>query len=130
MDNFSRSKKNMHLPIRDIIQEALKELKALRYDMEDTVCYVDSFEYLLRGRMVQKMKEVRPLKKKEVVDVGSQTLPQPAARSTPDMRKWLREPTVSPEASASKKPAEKRLKASNKEEEWVEVSSRKNLQKN
>ena len=29
----------------------------------------------------------------------------------------------------AKKPAEKRPKASNKEEEWVEVSSRKNLQK-
>ena len=37
--------------------------------------------------MVQKMKEVRPLKGKEVADEGSQTLPQPAARSTPDTRK-------------------------------------------
>ena len=70
MDNFSRIKKNMHLPIRDGIQEALKELKALRY-MEDTVCYLDSFEYLLRGRMVQKIKEVRPPKNKEVVDEGA-----------------------------------------------------------
>ena len=119
----------MQLPIRDGIQEAPRGLKALRYDMEDTVCYPDSFEYLLRGRMVQKMKEARPVKNKEIVDEGSQTLPQPAARSTPDTRKRLREPTVSPEASAEKKPAEKRPKASKEKEEWVEVSSRKNLQK-
>ena len=37
---------------------------------------------------------------------------------------------VSLEASVAKKPGEKRPKASNKEEEWVEFSSRKNLQKN
>ena len=37
MESFSRTKKNMHLPIRDGIQEA-KELGALRYDIEDTVC--------------------------------------------------------------------------------------------
>ena len=63
------------------------------------------------------------------MDEGSQTLPQPAARSTPDTRKRHREPTMSPEVSVVKKPAEKRPKASNKEEEWVEDSSRKNLQK-
>ena len=38
----------MHLPIREEIQEAKKELGVLRYDdMEDTVCYLDSFEYLM-----------------------------------------------------------------------------------
>ena len=43
MDSFSWSKKTMHLPIRDGIQEALKELRVLQYDMEDTVfCYLDS----------------------------------------------------------------------------------------
>ena len=97
----------MYLPIRDGIQEALKELKALRYDMEDTVCYLDSFEYFLRGTVVQKFKEARQLKYKEVVDEGSQTLLQSVARSTPDTRKRLREQTVSPEALAAKKPAEK-----------------------
>ena len=40
-----------------------------------------------------------------------------------------REPTVSSEVSVVKTPAEKRPKASNKEEEWVEVPSRTNLQK-
>ena len=66
IDCFSKSKKNMHLPIRDGIQEAMKELGALRYDMEDTVCYLDSLEYLIRGLLVQKIKEARPPKSKEV----------------------------------------------------------------
>ena len=84
MDSFSRSKKNMHLPIRDGIQEAKKELGALRYDMEDTVCYLHSFEYRMRGLILQKMKKVRPPNSKEVAKEGSQTLPQPAARFTSD----------------------------------------------
>ena len=71
MDSFSRTKRNMHPSIRDGIQKALKELKALRYDMEDTVCYLDFFEYLLRDRMAQKCKEARQLKNKKVVDEGS-----------------------------------------------------------
>ena len=115
MESFSRTKKNMHLHIRDCIQEAKKELGALQYDIEDTVWYLVSFEYLMRDLMVQKMKEVRPPKRKKVVDEGSQTLPHPAARSTPDIRKRIREPTVSPEESAVKKPVEKRPKASKKE---------------
>ena len=117
MESFPRTKKNMHLPIRDGIQETKKELGVLRYDIEDTVCYLDSFEYLMRGLMVQKMKEVRPSKSKEVADEVSVTLPQLAARSTLDTRKQPRESTASPEVSAAKKPAEKRPKASNKEEE-------------
>ena len=121
MDSFSRTKKNMHLPIRDGIQEARKELGALRNDIGDTVCY------LMRGLMVKKIKEVRPPKGKEVADEGSQTLPQPAARSTPDTRKRVRQPTASPEVSAVKKPAERRPKASNKEEDWVEVPKKKDL---
>ena len=40
MESFSRTEKNEHLPIRDGIQEAKKELGALRYDIEDTVCYL------------------------------------------------------------------------------------------
>ena len=91
-------------------------IDSLVHDMEDTVCYLDSVEYLLRDRMVEKMKVVRQPKNKEVVDEGSQTLPQPAARSTLDTRKRLREPTVSPEASAAKKPVEKRPNVSNKQE--------------
>ena len=117
MDSFSRSKKNMHLPIRDGIQEAKKKLGAVRYDIEDTVYYLDSFEYLMRGLMVQKMKEVRTSKSKEVADKGSQTVPQPAVRSTPDTRKRPRESTASPEVSAAKKPTEERPKVSNKEKE-------------
>ena len=86
--SFSKTKKNMHLPIRDKIQEAKKELGALRYD---------SYEYLMPGLMVKKIKEVKLPKNKGVVDEGNQILLQPAARSTPDRRKRRREPTVSPE---------------------------------
>ena len=129
MENFSRSKKNMHLPVRDGIQEMKKGLRALRYDIDDTVCYLDSFEYLMRGLMIQKIKEVRPPKQKRVVDEGSQTLPHPAANSTSDTRKRIREPTASTEESAVKKPLEKRPKASKQEEEWVEVPKKKDLQK-
>ena len=64
MDSFFRTKKNIHLPIREGILEARKELGALRYDIEDTVCYLDFFEYLMRGLMVKKIKEVRPPKGK------------------------------------------------------------------
>ena len=127
MESFSRTKKNMHLPIRDGIQETKKEFGSLRYDIEDTVCYLDSFEYLMKGLMVQKIKEVRPPKRKGVVDKGSKTRPHPAARSTPDTRKRIREPTVSPEESAAKKPVEKRPKASDKEQEWVQVPLKKDL---
>ena len=72
MDSFFRIKKNTHLPIRDGIQEAKKELGALRYDIEDTVCYLDSFEYLMRDLMVKKIKEVKPSKTKEVVEEAFQ----------------------------------------------------------
>ena len=129
MENFSRTKKNMHLPIRDGIQEVKKELGALRYDIEDTVCYLDSFEYLMRGLLVKKIKEVKPPKNKGAVDEDSQTLLQPAARSTPDTRKRHREPTANLEVSVVKKPAEKRPKVSKKEEEWVEVPKKKDLRK-
>ena len=56
----------MHLPIRDGIQKAKTELGVLWYDIEDIVCYLDSFKYLMRGLMVQKMMEVRPQKKKDL----------------------------------------------------------------
>ena len=119
----------MHLPIRDGIQEAKKNLGALRYDIKDTVCYLDSFEYLMQGLMAKKIKEVKPSKNKGVVDEGSQTLPQLTARFTPDTRKWLREPTVGPEVSVVTKPVDMRPKASKKEEEQVEVPNKKDIRK-
>ena len=77
MDSFSRTKKKMHLPIREGIQQLLKELKAFRDNIEDTDCYLVSFEYLLRGRMVEKIKEVGSKKRKNGVDEGSP--PPPAS---------------------------------------------------
>ena len=83
----------------------------------------------MRDLIVIEIKEVNPSKNKGVVDEGSQTFPQPAAKSTPDTRKRLREPTVSPEVSVMTKPVEQRTKASKKEEEWVEVPNKKDLRK-
>ena len=107
----------------------IRELKALRDDMEDTDCCLDSFEYLLRGRMVESIKEVGSKKRENGVDERSQTPPQPAPRSTPDTRKWLRESTASPEETKTKKPAEKRLKALKHLEEWVEVPAKRDIRK-
>ena len=45
------------------------------------------------------------------------------------MGKRPREPTISPQDTAAKKPVVKRPKTSKKDEEWVEVPARKNLRK-
>ena len=52
-----------------------------------------------------------------------------APKSTPDPCKRLREPTVSPEVRAAKKPVEKRPRTSKQLEEWVEVPTRRDLRK-
>ena len=98
MDSFFRTKKNMFLLIRDGIQDALYELSELRRKMEY------SFEYLLRGRIVQIIKEISHSKMKDVVDEGTQTSPKPAPRFTPERRKRQQEPTVSPQENVTKKP--------------------------
>ena len=64
----------------------------------------------MRGLMVQKMKEVKQPKQKEVADECRQTLPLPAARSTPDTRKRPRDSTASPEASLTGRTSEIRRK--------------------
>ena len=119
----------MHLPIREGIQEALKELKALRDGMDDKDCYLDPFEYLLRGRMVEIIKKIGSKKRKNGVDEGSAPAPQPAHRSTPDMRKRLRESTANPKETKTKKPAEKRPKALKHAQERVEVPTKKDTGK-
>ena len=53
----------------------MQELGALRYDIEDTVCYLNSSEYLMRDLLVKKIKEVKPPKNKGAVDEGSQNPP-------------------------------------------------------
>ena len=96
----------MFLPIREGIEEALQKLGKLRTCMEDSDCYLDHFEYHLRDRMAMRMREVETAQKKDFVDESSRTAPQPAPRSTPDTRKWVREPTVSPETTTAKKSEE------------------------
>ena len=118
----------MFLPIREGFTVALQEMQLLKNSMKGNDCYIEHFECHLRHKMVQKIKEVRS-SKKVVLDEGSQTLPKAAQSTTPDPRKRLREPTVNPEVRAAKKPVEKRPRRSKQTEEWVEVPSRRYLQK-
>ena len=95
--------------------------------MEDTDCHLDSFEFHPRVRMVERIKEVRSKEKNSGDDEENQTPLQPEPNSTLDTHKRLRKPTTSPEETNIKKRVEKRPKASNKEEEWVEVPNKKDL---
>ena len=117
MENFCRTKKNMFLPIRDGITETLWELQLPKKSMKRNDCYIKHFEYHLRDKIVEKMKEVRS-PKKDVLDESTQTPPELASRFTPEPRKRLREPTVSPEVMAAKKPKEKRSRTAKQPEEW------------
>ena len=102
---FCKTEK-MFLPIREGIGEAL--------------------EYQLEMAVGRKLKLVRVESVKSVRDEGCQTAPQPVMSSTPDLRERPKEPTVSPEDIVAKKPEVKRLEASTKEEEHVELLTRKN----
>ena len=59
MENFCLTKKNMFLPIRDGIIEALWELQLLKKSMKRNDCYIQHFEYHFKHKIVQKIKEVR-----------------------------------------------------------------------
>ena len=120
---------NMFFPIRKGIAEALLELSDLRIKMQASDTYLGHFVYHLEDRLRNKIKNLKVAWSGKVTDEGCQRTPQPTVRSTPDLRKRPREPTVSPEETAAEKPENKRLWASIKEEEWVEVSVRKNLLK-
>ena len=125
MEDFCRMKKIMF--IRESLTMALWEMQLLKESMKRNDCYIEHFECHRRDKMVQKIKEVRS--KKVVLDEGTQSLPKTAPRTTPDPRKRLREPTVSPEVRAAKKPVEKRPRTSKQPEEWVEVPTRRDLRK-
>ena len=71
MERFSKTKKNMFLPIRDGIRDALRTLEKLKTALENRDNYLEHLEYHLRARMVSKFKEVVFPKSKEVVDEGS-----------------------------------------------------------
>ena len=92
----------MFLPIRDGITEALWEMQFLKERMKRNDCYIEHFEYYLRDKMVQKIKEVKS-PKKVVLDESTQTPPKPAPRSTPEPRKRLRESTVTLDVMAAEK---------------------------
>ena len=42
-------------PNTSLATRGIKDFEALRYDIGDTVCYLNSCEYLMRGLIVQKM---------------------------------------------------------------------------
>ena len=69
-----------------------------------------------------------PELRRKATNEGSQTAPRPAEKSTLDLRKRPREQTVSPEASTSMRPEEKRPKTK-QPEEWVEIPARRELRK-
>ena len=73
MESFCRTKKNLFLPIREGITVALRETQIVKEIMKSNDYYIDHFEYHLRDKMVQKIKEVRS-PKKVVLDEGTQTL--------------------------------------------------------
>ena len=94
----------------------------MRIGMQTIVTSLSHFEYHLRDRM-------RVKNCAEQTDEFCQTGQQPKPKSTPDLRKRPREPTESSQETAAKKSEEKRLRASAKESDRVEVPVRKNLQK-
>ena len=129
MKSFSRIKKNMFQPIRDGIENAVSEITNLRKEMVLSDSYLLDFEWNLRDRMRQSIKEVSLSKKKDAVEEGTQTPLQPAPRSHSDTRKRIRETTVSSELTADNKPEEKRLKTSEKPKECVKVPAGKDVRK-
>ena len=67
--------------------------------------------------MEEKINDLKTELSRKAPDEDSQTAPQPVTNSTPDLRQSPREPTESPEETATKKPGEKRPRAFTKEEE-------------
>ena len=72
MESFCRTKKNMFIPIRGGIGEALHELDYLKACMVRNDCSIEHFEYHLREKMVQRIKKIIT-PEKDVADDGSQT---------------------------------------------------------
>ena len=63
MENFCKTKKNIFLPIREGLTVALRKMQFLKGRMKSNDCYIEHFEYHLRDKMVQEIKEVRSPKK-------------------------------------------------------------------
>ena len=104
-------------------------LEGLRPDTDWTEGWAALLEYYLGLTSGRKTKRTIRRSRSGVKDEGCQTTPQPKARSTSDLQKQPRELSVSPQETAARKPKEKSLRASSKEEEWVDVLTRKNLRK-
>ena len=87
MESFCRTKKNMFLPIRNGIDDALHELEVLKRSLARPDNFLAYFQGHMRDMMASRIKKMRSPKAKVVVDKGSQTPLQPAPRITPEPRK-------------------------------------------
>ena len=63
MEKFCKTKKNMFLPIREGLTGALREMQVLKERMKRHDRYIEHFEYHLRDKLVQRIKEARPATK-------------------------------------------------------------------
>ena len=97
----------------------MHELKQLRKDTEYTEVWTESFEHQLERTLSREVKLAQAQNVKSVRDEGCQTASQTVVNSTSDLRKRPREPTVSLQDTAAKKPKVNMHKASTKEVEWV-----------
>ena len=93
----------MFLIIREGIAEELYKLQ-LREDTEYMEGWAGSFDYQLEKAVGKNVKRARAQSGKKVRDEAFQTAPQLVVSSTPELRKRLREPTLSPQNTANKKP--------------------------
>ena len=113
----------MFLPIRDDISEALTEMEEFHKISDWRKSCFESFEYSLGlGVTKDKRKEIG-VKMKGRANLFSeryQTSPPPVAKSTPDLHKRQREPTMSPQETAAKR-SEEKPKTSMREEECLEI---------
>ena len=82
MESFCKSKKNMFLPVRDGIEEAVFRLQDFRKDMKCQDGFVDLFENCLRNRIVSRIGEARSSKKKNLVVVHEPPPPPVHSRTS------------------------------------------------
>ena len=133
MKNFCHIMKNMFLPIREGLAEAKVELGRLRHSNARHESFLSSLGYFLGVQVAKhKGKETKARRAKRQANFMNeecQTNLEPGGKSTPEPRKRPRELIESTEEPGTKKPEEKRPKAFNKEEEWVEVLGSKKTRK-
>ena len=87
MENFCRMKKNMFLPIRDGITEALREMQLLKERIKRNDRYIEHFEYHRRGRLDFAFREVVGESDRSRCTLRGPAQGNRSANSTPHERK-------------------------------------------